>query len=128
MSQCHSTVARDELCCAALDPAPLPNEKPLSARTCPSKTVARFATKISMADSEAMESTKAYLDELCRRSRSLEFATSAELVRELLRIVQKRDLRAWPNWRDSVLRSPLASFTGQPYRDEAAVCAALQHK
>jgi transposase len=72
------------------------------------------------------ETSKAYLDELFRRSP--EIATTAELAREFFRIVRDRDLSAWPNWRESALHSPLASFTRHLCRDEAAVLAALQYK
>jgi transposase len=72
------------------------------------------------------ESTKAYLDELFRRSP--EIASSAELAREFFRIIRNRDLNAWPKWRESALHSPLASFAKHLCRDEAALLAALKYK
>lgn len=57
---------------------------------------------------KARESTKAYRDELSRRS--LDIAISAELAREFFRIMQKRDVSAWAKWRESALHSPLSSL------------------
>lgn len=71
------------------------------------------------------EASLPYLEELFRRSP--EIATAASVAREFFRMVRKRDLAAWGPWRESALKSPLASFARHLCRDEAAVKAALEH-
>jgi len=71
------------------------------------------------------ESNQPYLDELYRRSP--EIAASATVAQEFFRIVQQRDIAAWPKWCDLARGTPLASFAKHLCRDEAAVRAALEH-
>jgi transposase len=58
---------------------------------------------------------------------SPEISVCAEVAREFFRMVRTRDLTAWPKWRESASRSPLASFARHLCCDEAAVRAALEH-
>ncbi len=65
-----------------------------------------------------------YIEEIYRRSPQIE--QCAKLAREFGRIIRKRDVNAWPKWRDEVKNSLLANFAKHLCRDEVAFCAALQ--
>ena len=71
------------------------------------------------------EPNERYLKELF--TLSPEISACAEVAWEFFRMVRTRDLAAWPKWRESASRSPLASFAKHLCRDEAAVRAALEY-